>query len=787
MFKFNFLFAIRHLLRNKTYSILNLLGLTIGLSCAILLFTDVLYDLSYDKFHTNYRRLYNLNSWMPDGTHRSNGNGWHSALFGPMLKSQMPEVEDFTRLENAQYIFKAADRAFVENGFYADENFFSTFSFTLKEGNVKTMLKDNNAIIISERMAKKFFDNSNCVGKTLILKNDHKLDNFLVTGVMKDVPDQSTLNFDFIIPFSRLLADYGKANELTSESNTTWLLMKPNIDLQQINSRINKIIDKEIVVKNKKYFLFPLKDKHLYNYMNGQKNNFGSIIDVLSFSTIAVLILLIACFNFMNLAIALTSKRYGEAGIKKALGSARENIIFQFLGESIIISLISLCFAFFIVAWVLPAFNSFSPVQRILTIPFSNPAAMFVFIGIAIFAGLLAGIYPALLLSSVRALNILKRNVSLKGKLSYFRQGLIVFQFIISIFFITFTFIFLKQANYIQTKDLGLNKENILVFENHENIQNHQTTFKSELLSMPEVSVVCFSNSKPFQNVNVHANVDWPGRIPTIDNNFPVISTDCDYLKTLQPKLLKGRFFDQTLKTDEDNFVINETAAEVIKQTNPVGQILTVNGQKGTIIGVVKNFQTNSLFDPYFPVIIKINPQETYFTVIKFLPGDHKKFVETLRKKYKQFESDYPFEPELTSDIYYRENFKSEAAVLIGIFAAVAIFLACLGLYGLAAYSAEKRTKEIGVRKINGAATSGIILLLLRSYAKWIAIAICIGVPITFLLGNAFLGSFAFHTSIPLWAFVAGPLIVLSIALLTVSWLTFKAASRNPVESLRYE
>src|ERR1035437_1342549 len=331
----------------------------------------------------NCHRLYNLNSWMPDGTKRSYANGWHCALFGPMLKAQMPEVEDFTRLKNAQYIFKTTDKVFLENGLYADENFFSTFSFTLKEGNVKTILKENNAIIISERMAKKFFDNSNCVGKTLILKNDHNLDNFQVTGVMKDVPDQSTLKFDFIIPFSRFLADYGKANELTSESNTTWLLLKPNIDVQQMNSRINKIIDKEIVVKNKKYFLFPLKDKHLYNYINGQKNNFGSIIDVLSFSIIAILILLIACFNFMNLAIALTAKRYGEAGVKRTLGSARKNIIFQFLGESMIISLISLCFAFLIVAWVLPAFNSFSPVQRVLTIPFSNPAAMFGFIGIA--------------------------------------------------------------------------------------------------------------------------------------------------------------------------------------------------------------------------------------------------------------------------------------------------------------------------------------------------------------------------------------------------------------------
>ena len=583
------------------------------------------------------------------------------------------------------------------------------------------------------------------------------------------------------------MADNGKANELTSESNTTWLLLKPNSDVQQMNAKINKVIDKEVVIKDKKYFLFPLKDKYLYNYVNGKKSSLGSIIDVMSFSTIAILILLIACFNFMNLAIALTAKRYGEAGIKKTLGSARKNIIFQFLGESIILSLLSFCFALLIVAWVLPAFNNFSPSKRILTIPFSNPTVMFAFTGLAIVAGLLAGLYPAILLSSVSAINILKRNLSPKGKLSYFRQGLIVFQFIISVFFITFTFIFLKQAKYIHTMDLGLTKENILVFENHENISNHQATFKSELLSIPEVSSVCFSNSMPFVNVNGSANVDWPGRIPTIDNNFPLINTDYGFLKTLQPKLLRGRFFEEGLKTDEDNFVVNETAAEVIKQANPVGQVITVNGRKGTIIGVVKNFQTNHLFNPYFPVIIKINPQETYFTVIRFLPGNNKTLLEKLKKKYKQFESDYPFEPDLADDLFYRQNFKSEAAVLVGIFAAIAIFLACLGLFGLAAFSAEKRTKEIGVRKINGASIYSVILLLLRAYAKWVTIAICIGVPISFLLGKAFLGSFAFHTSLPLWAFAVGPLIVICIALLTVSLLTFKAAMRNPVESLRYE
>jgi ABC-type antimicrobial peptide transport system permease subunit len=766
------------------YSILNLLGLTIGLSCSILLFIDVNYNLSFDKFNKNYHNIYSVNSWTPSGKGYTNKTS--SALVGPMLKEQIPEIEDFSRIVNTQFIFKTADKTFLENGVYADQNFLTIFSFPLKKGEVKSVLSDQKSIVISERMAQKFFDNNDCIGKELILKDKNTLESFQVAGILKDVPTQSTLKFDFIIPFTKFLANNSWANKINEPSCYNWLLLKPNADYRAINIKIDKVINSNDPIK-RNHFLISLKDEHLFNYIYGKRGPVGAILDVIIFSSVAILLLLIACFNFMNLAIAVTVKRYGEAGIKKAVGSSRKNIIFQFLLESLILTFISTALALLLVKFLLPAYNSFSPLNKGLTIPFSNFPLMAGFAGIILITAFISGIYPAILLSSVSTIDVLKRNISVKSGMNYFRQGLIVFQFFISVVFITITIVVWKQADYVNTKELGLNKDNLLIFENHENIRKHQTTFKSELLSLKEVSSVCYSNSKPFEGIKGDASVDWPGKEVKDNRYFQLINTDYDFMKTLEPDLLYGRFFDEKLATDTKNFVINQSSADLFKQINPVGEVITVNGSNGTIIGVVKNFHTSSLLAPYSPVIIKINPQSTYYTVVKFLSGNKKALIESIRSKYKQFDNDYPFEPQFVSDNYIRQNVKNQVAVLTGIFAAIAIFLACFGLFGLASFNAEKRTKEIGVRKINGSTIFNIILLLLRNYARWITIAICIGVPVAFLLGKAFLGIFAFHVEIPYWAFIFGPLIVMIIALSTVGWRTFKAATRNPVEALRYE
>lgn len=785
MFKFNLLLTIRHLYRNRTYSLLNILGLTIGLSCAILLLTDIYYNLGYDRFHKNYHSLYNLNSFTKDNQYAFSQ---HSAQLGPMLKAQMAEVEDYTRISYLGSLVKTNTKSFIQTGLFVDDNFFSMFSFPLKAGNVNTVLKNSNSIVITEKMAEKFFQTTNCIGQTLLLKNGDDLDSYLVSGVVQEIPAQSTMKFDFVIPFSKLVGDNKDVMNFTANSNTTWLLLKNKVNIDQVNQTINKIIAANSTDKNRTFFLFPLKEKYLFNYFDGKRNFLGSIMDVVIFSSIALLILLVACSNFINLAIAFSLKRFGETGVKKVLGSTRKGIIFQFLGESTILTIISFALALVLVWAILPAFIAFSPVPKDLVIPFSNFKVMACIVGAVLLTGLLSGAYPALVLSAVKTSKILKSNVPVKGRVSIFRQGLIVFQFFIAIVFITMTIVVWRQSDFLNTKDLGLNKDNILYFENHENINAHQDAFKERLLAIPGISSVCFSNSKPFESVRNAAEVNWPGKSSNDNGAFQLINTDYDYAKTLNPKILKGRFFEKGYATDVQNFVINEMAAKTLKMDNPVGKTIKVNNQQGTIVGLVKDFHTASLFSPFDPVVIRIKPQETYCTIVQFVAGaEARGLTEKISQLYKQYESEYIAEINYSSEVFYRQNSRDKAAVLTGVFAAIAIVLSCLGLYGLTAFSAERRSKEIAIRKINGSSISAIHLLLLRSFMKWALIAVCLGVPIVLILSKVFLGIFAFRISLPVWAFVAGPLCVVGIAILSVSWLSYRAASRNPVESLRYE
>jgi ABC-type antimicrobial peptide transport system permease subunit len=711
----------------------------------------------------------------------------HSALLGSTLKDQIPEISDFTRVRPQFSILKANNKSFMENGLFVDNNFLTLFTFHLKAGNAETVLKESNSIVISERMAIKFFNTLNCIGKTLELIEDNKTSVYQISGILQNVPYQSSMKFDFIIPFSSFLANNKEALDLKNSSNNTWLLLKQNTDAENISSKINTVINTQINQKDKQHFIIPLKDRHLYNYTNGKRSAIGRILDAYIFSAVAILILLIACFNYMNLSIAFTSKRYGEAGMKKVLGSSRKKIASQFLSESVILTLFSFCLALGIAMLLLPAYSSFSRLPEELTIPFNNFGIMTGVLGFTIVIGIIFGIYPAVIFSSFSTKDILKRTVSVKDNLSTLRQGLIVFQFVISVVFITSSIIIWKQAYYLNNKDLGINKDNILYFENREKIKEHQTAFKSELLSIKEVASVCYTNSKPFESVEGSVRVEWAENPSATEYTFALLNTDYDFAETLQPKLLTGRFFDSTLATDVDNFIINETAANIINAPNPIGTEITVNGKKGTIIGLVKNFHTSTLFTPFFPVIIKINPPQTFFTVIKFSSSNRASLSENIMEKYKIFEKIYPINIQFVSDTYSKLNNRNEAAILTGFFGGIAILLACLGLFGLAALNTEKRTKEIGIRKINGATNSSIVILLFRNYAKWVTIGICLGLPISLLIGKAFLGIFAFRIDLPFWAFIVGPIMVMCIALLTVSWLSWKAATRNPVEALRYE
>jgi len=780
----NFLkIALRYLWRNKTYSILNFLCLTFGLTCAIIAMLHILNVFNYDKFHKNYERLNSVEAYVTFFNGSRFPKQYLSASLTSTLKEQVPEIEDIARITEREYSFVNGDKIFNEKGIYSDNSIFELFTFPLKQGDSKSVFRENNSIVISERMAKKFFVNTDCMGKTIILKEENNQEAFTITGILKDIPKNSFLQFDYIIPFKKFLASNNWAYETGATSNTTWILLKPNVDRNAVNNKIKNLIKNQEATLNQELFLFPLKEKILYRYADG-KRAWNEMQNVVIVGSIGLAILLIACFNFINLAIALNIRRHREAGIKKVVGSNKSTIVFQFLGETFIITLISLVYAIMLVELLLTGLNAMFGADIHLSL--SNPTVILIFTAITLFTGLVAGIFPALYLASANPLSVLKGRIITSHSFSLFRQGLIVFQFTIPIVLIICMMIIKTQDKFMRNFNLGADKDKLIILANSKNIQSHAESVKAELLSIPDISAVSYTNCIPSKNAKVTSEVDWEGKDASEKLHFWCINTDFDYNKTVDIKITEGRFLNPQFASDSSNFLINDIAANTLKYKNPLGKTLTIEGEKGTIIGVFKDFHAIDLAGPIVPTIIRIKTDDRNTLLVKFASGNYPTVADKIRKVYTRYEPDNPFQPRLFRDITEFSELKMPSN-LVGLASFIAILLACMGLFGLASFMAVSRTKEIGIRKTNGATSQSIMYLLLKNYAKWVTIAFFIGAPVAFLLGKIFLGKFFFHAAMPWWAFIIGPVIVYFIALLTVSGQAYRVASRNPVESLRYE
>jgi ABC-type antimicrobial peptide transport system permease subunit len=706
-----------------------------------------------------------------------------SASLSDVLEKNVPEIEQMTRIAEREYAFISGDKTFIENGLYADENFFKVFSFPLKESDGRDLLTDPNSIIISERMAANFFGSSDCTGKTLIIKDESKHESYKVAAVFKDVPCQSLLQFDFVISFSKFLTDNTWALETGATANETWILLKKNADSKIVGNKIRDLIKNQETTLNQELFLFPLGEKILYSYAGGRRvwNEMQNLVII---GSIGFAILLIACFNFINLAIALNFRRYKEAGVKKVAGSDKSVIIIQFLGETFIISIISLLAAVVLVSLLLPLIN----IMLNFDIHFrmTDFSTIAFFIAITLFTALCSGLMPALFLASTNPVNALKGKLIAGNSYSIFRQSLIVFQFAIPVVLIICMMIIRTQDNYMRNYDAGVEKDNVIVLNNTINIQNHNDSFKAELYALPGVEAVSFTNCIPTRNARVSSEVSWEGKDASEKLHFWCINTDYDYNKAVRINIFEGRFFSPSFSTDSTAYLINDVAAGVMKSRNPVGSVITVDGQKGTIIGMFKDFHAIDLAGPLVPSIMEINPGFKPVILIKYSSGTFQDLSAKISAIFRHYEPDASFNAILFGDLAPSSNL-SLPSKLTGLAFIIALLLACLGLFGLSSFTAENRTKEIGIRKVNGATTFLIVRLLLRSYTRWLVLAFLIAVPIAFILGKNFLGRFYFHSPVPLWAFIAGPLIAFLVALLTISSQTWKIASHNPVKSLRYE
>lgn len=783
MFTNFFRIALRYLWRNKTYSILNFICLTFGLICAIIAALYIMNIFSYDKFHKNYERLHLVDAYVTFFNGDRFPKDYLSASLNDVLKEHVPEIEESTRIVWRDQTFINDKKSFSESGIYTDVNFFNLFTFPLVHGNSQNVLNDINSIVISERMAKNFFESTDCLGKMLVLKDGNKQTAFKVAGVLHGVPAQSALQFDFVISFSRFLTDNKWASETGATANQTWVLLKNNTDSKLVNSKIKNLISNQETTLNQELFLFPLKERMLYRYAGGKRVWSGMQIVVIV-GSIGFAILLIACFNFINLAMALNMRRGREVGIKKVAGSKRSTIVMQFLGETFILTFISLFIAILLVWLLLPGFNTL--INGNIRLHFTDLKMLLFFFAVTVITGLASGLFPALYLASSNPVSVLKGKIITSHSYSLFRQSLIVFQFTIPIVLIIIMMIIRVQDTYLHNYNPGVNKDSLIVLDNSANIQKHAESVKAELLSIPGIDAVSFTNCIPTRNSKVSDEVSWEGKDASEKLLFWCINTDFDYNKAVNIKMKSGRFFNTAFPSDSMNYVINDVAAEVMKNKDPLGSSLTLEGKKGTIIGVFTDFHALDLAGPIVPAIIRIYPKERETLLIKFSSGTYSAMTDKISKVYKQYNPDTLFQPRLFSDLPGFSNLKTPSN-LVGLAFIIAIALACLGLFGLASFTAESRTKEIGIRKTNGATTSSIMRLLLISYTKWLTIAIFIALPIAFQLGIIFLTRFHFHPSMPLWTFIAGPVIACIIALSTVSSQTWRAASRNPVKSLKYE
>jgi ABC-type antimicrobial peptide transport system permease subunit len=591
------------------------------------------------------------------------------------------------------------------------------------------------------------------------------------------------LQFDFVIPFEKYLAENGWALQTDATSNYTWIQLPDNLDYKQVGNRIENMIEKQEANLNQKLFLFPLREKILYEH-SGEKRVWREMQQVVIAGAVGLVILLIACFNFINLAIAVNIRRYRESGIKQVIGSRKTGIIYQFLGETFILILAALISAVFFVELLLPGLNAV--LNSNIRFELEEPSMITILLAISLFTGAVSGLFPALYLASSSPFHVLKGQMVTSHSYSLFRKSLIVFQFTIPVALIICMMIIKTQDHYMRNYDVGVDKEKLIVLENTPGIQTHAQSFRNDLLAIPGIEGVSYTSCIPTRGTRVSNEVNWEGKDASEKLHFWCINTDFEYNKVVKINLTEGRFFDPSLVSDSDCYVINDVAARVMKKDEPVGSMLALEGKKGTIIGVFRDFHAVDLAGPFAPVIIRINPAEAPILLVKYSTGNYAVISDKIRQVFARYNPETPFQATLFRDLPTFSNLSLPSS-LIGMAFIIALLLACMGLFGLASYTAESRTKEIGIRKTNGASSISLLLLLLSGYIRWLIVSFFIALPIAFALGKIFLGKFYFHAPVPVWAFLAGPAIAFIVALSTVSSLTWSVARRNPVEALRYE
>lgn len=778
--------AWRNLLKNKTFSLINILGLALGMACSLLIMLWVQDEIKMDRFHENDARLYSvMENQLYSGT--INTFAATPGILAEHIVKDIPEIEKASQvLWEMTPVFRVGNNFDNEKGRYVQGDFLSMFSFELKEGNAATALKRPDGVVISQKLADKYFKGQDAMGKAIRIDNK---DDVVVTGILQEVSPFSSMKFDFLMSYDRWLKNNKWANEWGNNGPRCAVLLSKNADINKVNAKIKGYIKTKNKDSNVDLFLINYGQSYLYSKWEAGKQNGGRIEYVRLFTIVAVFILIIACINFMNLATARSVKRAKEVGLRKVVGAYKSSLVGQFMGESLLITLLSLVVAIAIVVLLLPFFNALTEKQ--LYLDFLDPSMLLLLLALTIITGLIAGSYPAFFMSSLNPVTILKGALKFKPTATYFRQGLVVFQFGLSILLILSMIVVYRQIEFIQNKNLGFGRENLLYLPDIENSMNKNfASFKQVLENEPGVKAVACSQAGPLDYGSSTMGVNWPGKDTTQQLLFNVNPVGYDFVKTMDIKLLDGRDFSPAYGTDTSNYLVNEAAAKKIGYKDPVGKELTMWGKKGKIIGLMKDFHIGSLHVAIEPLIVGLQPKtETWgVAMVRTEAGKTKQAIANIEKVFRQYNPGVPFKYYF-ADEEFGKLYKAEHVVskLSNYFAFLAIFISCLGLFGLAAFTAEQRTKEIGVRKVLGASVTNLVGMLSADFLKLVTIAAVIAFPIAWYFLSGWLEKYAYRIEIEWWYFLVAGVAALLIALFTVSFQAIKAALMNPVKSLKSE
>lgn len=781
--------ALRNFWKHKSFSFINVFGLALGMACSLLIMLWVQDEKAMDGFFKDSDRVFSIyeRQYYDNKIEAFHGT---PGILSDEVKKVLPEIQYASAMAwSERFTFQVGNKIMKEEGNHAGEDFFKIFSYVLLQGNAATALSTPSSIAISRKMAEDFFNTPEAaLGKTIRYENRK---DFKVTAVFENIPRHSSRKFDFLINWETFLERNTWAKDWGNNGPATLIKLRANANPISVEKKLTKFLDNynkdqsaafRIELGIQRY-----DDLYLHSNFKNGKITGGRIEYVRLFVIVALFILLIACINFMNLTTARSVKRAREIGIRKVVGAVRSALRYQFIGEAVLLSFFAILISLALVALILPSFNSITGKE--IPLPVDQAVFWYSLAALTLITGLISGSYPAMFLSSLNPVRVLKGTLRFSTGAAWFRKGLVVFQFALSTILIIGMIVISKQVEYVQSQNLGYDRENLVYIPLEGDLTDKYALFKERALNMPGVKYVTRISQTPTQIENGTGGVEWDGKDPKTLPMFTQASVGYDFIKTMNIKLLAGRDFSKDFGTDSVGYIVNEAALKKIGYKDPVGKPLTFWEKKGTIIGVAKDFHFSSLHQPINPLIIRYGEKETYGSVlVRTDAGKTKQAIANLEKLCKELNPQFPFSYYFC-DEEYQKLYKSEQVVtrLANSFAFLAIFISCLGLLGLAMFTAEQRTKEIGIRKVLGASVTSLFTLMSREFIFLVCIALLIASPVAWWLMNNWLQNYAYRTPISWWMFLFAGALAIMIALLTVSFQATKAAIANPVKSLRTE